>query len=278
MVGTKGKGQTLKKGNPFRKPKRVSASPIDDIPEAIREGSHTHRSSYTKQVIWLWGAIAFSGIILLSSIGFAFLAQRSSTSRGTQTSADSIAKGPVGETASNPNAPPGTVLGHYPYEVAPTAELRPISADGGIRLRQVAAEKFRAMVDAAQADGVSLVPISGFRTLSDQQYLFFEVKAQRGQDARKRAEVSAPPGYSEHHTGYAVDIGDGNAPSADLNPYFEKTAAFQWLSANAAHFNFELSFPKNNSQGVSYEPWHWRFVGDRNSLETFYKARTATQK
>jgi D-alanyl-D-alanine carboxypeptidase len=109
--------------------------------------------------------------------------------------------------------------------------------------------------------------------LADQNYLFFDVKAQRGQTAQKRAEVSAPPGYSEHHTGYAVDIGDATTPALDLNPNFEKTAAFQWLQANATHFNFELSFPRNNLQGVNYEPWHWRFVGDRPSLETFYKAR-----
>jgi len=45
------------------------------------------------------------------------------------------------------------------------------------------------------------------------------------------------------------------------------------LSANAARYSFELSFAKNNRQGVSYEPWHWRYVGDRDSLETFYKAQ-----
>ncbi|HEY9618014.1 MAG TPA: D-alanyl-D-alanine carboxypeptidase family protein, partial [Microcoleaceae cyanobacterium] len=53
----------------------------------------------------------------------------------------------------------------------------------------------------------------------------------------------------------------------------EQTAAFQWLQANAAHYSFELSFPKDNRQGVSYEPWHWRYVGDIQSLKTFYRAR-----
>ena len=91
--------------------------------------------------------------------------------------------------------------------------------------------------------------------------------------ATKRAEVSAPPGYSEHHTGYAVDIGDGRTPATNLNTNFENTAAFKWLEENAAYYSFELSFPKGNPQGVSYEPWHWRFVGDPDSLETFYKAQ-----
>jgi D-alanyl-D-alanine carboxypeptidase len=145
--------------------------------------------------------------------------------------------------------------------------------DGNIRLRRAAAAAFESMVAAAQADGVSIVPISGFRSLADQQHVFFDIKAERGQNATKRAEVSAPPGYSEHHTGYAIDVGDANAPDTNLSTSFEETAAFQWLKNNAPRYNFEISFPRNNPQGVSYEPWHWRFVGDRASLETFYKAR-----
>jgi len=88
--------------------------------------------------------------------------------------------------------------------------------------------------------------------------------------------VSAPPGHSEHHTGYAVDIGDGNNPSTNLQESFENTAAYRWLEANASRYSFELSFPRDNLQGISYEPWHWRFVGDRHSLETFYRVRELT--
>jgi D-alanyl-D-alanine carboxypeptidase len=129
------------------------------------------------------------------------------------------------------------------------------------------------MSAAAARDGISLVPISGFRAVGDQKHLFFDVKAQRGQVTTKRAEVSAPPGYSEHHTGYAVDIGDGKTPATNLSPTFENTSAFKWLEKNAAYYSFEISFPKDNPQGVNYEPWHWRFVGDTDSLKTFYKAK-----
>jgi len=166
------------------------------------------------------------------------------------------------------------VLGHLPYQEAPASELSPIVWDGSIKMRQAAARAFMQMQEAARLDGVSLVPISGFRTLEDQDYLFFSMKAQRGQASAERAEVSAPPGYSEHHTGYAVDIGDGNVPATDLVTSFENTPAFKWLEQNAPYYSFELSFPQNNPQGVSYEPWHWRFVGDRHSLETFYKAQS----
>lgn len=129
------------------------------------------------------------------------------------------------------------------------------------------------MVAAARSAGVILTPISGFRSVKEQEQLFFGVGAQRNQTPAQRAALSAPPGHSEHHTGYAVDIGDGTAPATNLNENFENTKAFQWLQTNAARFGFEMSFPKDNSQGVSYEPWHWRFVGDRDSLETFYRAK-----
>jgi len=168
---------------------------------------------------------------------------------------------------------PETLLGHLPYDEAPLSDLVPISADGQILLRRAAAERFRAMAAAAQAAGIVLVPLSGFRSKHDQDYLFFEIKEQRAQGARERALVSAPPGYSEHHTGYAVDIGDASQPQTHLKVDFAQTPAFEWLEANAARFSFELSFPEGNPQGVSYEPWHWRFVGDRHSLQTFYKAR-----
>ncbi|MDB9311850.1 D-alanyl-D-alanine carboxypeptidase family protein [Spirulina sp. CS-785/01] len=165
------------------------------------------------------------------------------------------------------------VLGHLPYGEAEEGELVPITADGRIRLRDAAAEEYLAMVDAARRDGIRLATLSGYRTVTEQEYLFFEVKEQRNQEASQRAEVSAPPGYSEHHTGYAVDIGDATVPSTHLTIAFEKTAAFRWLQNNAARFSFELSFPRDNPQGIQYEPWHWRYVGDVDSLETFYRAQ-----
>jgi len=164
------------------------------------------------------------------------------------------------------------ILGHLPYPEAPLSELEPISLDGRIKLRQAAAREFQRMVADARAVGVAIVPISGFRSRRDQNYLFFEVKRERGQETRIRAKVSAPPGYSEHHTGYAVDVGDASAPETHLQTRFDQTAAFAWLEKNAAYYSFELSFPPNNAQGISYEPWHWRYVGDEDSLKTFYQA------
>ena len=164
-------------------------------------------------------------------------------------------------------------MGHLPYEVAPESDLESITADNRLKMRSSAAKKFRQMQADAKADGINLAVISAFRTTQAQEELFFGVKEQRVQDAAKRAEVSAPPGYSEHHTGYAIDLGDGNVPATHLETEFADTPAFAWLKENALKYSFELSFPPDNEQGVSYEPWHWRFVGDRHSLETFYKVR-----
>ena len=241
-----------------------------DIPEAVRETPDIQPQSQGQQR-WLIAGGSLSAIALVLGIWLVGQAQKApSPDPLTISGTPALTNTPV---ASTPGENVDNLLGHLPYPEAPASELVALSMDGSIQLRRSAAAAFENMVAAAQADGVSIIPLSGFRSLSDQQHVFFDVKAEREQSAQQRAEVSAPPGYSEHHTGYAIDVGDPNAPGTNLSQSFEETAAFQWLQRNAARFNFEISFPPNNPQGVSYEPWHWRFIGDRNSLETFYKAR-----
>ncbi len=253
------------------KPAQTSVPAGDDIPEALRDTPDVRRRYRLKPVLLIAGPLGLGAMALGIALSL-------STPKPQPTPTASPNPTSAGDSGlSSPNASDtGNLLGHLPYEEAPASELQAIATDSRIRLRTAAAEKFQAMLAAAGRDGVILVPISGFRSVADQQPLFFDVKAQRGQVATKRAEVSAPPGYSEHHTGYAVDIGDGRAPATNLSPSFENTAAFKWLEKNAPYYSFELSFPEGNSQGVSYEPWHWRFVGDRHSLETFYKAKSLT--
>jgi len=67
--------------------------------------------------------------------------------------------------------------------------------------------------------------------------------------------VNAAPGYSEHHSGYALDIGTPGEPPAEES--FESTAAFAWLGEHAGRFGFQLSYPRDNPHGIVYEPWHW---------------------
>ena len=254
---------------------------IDDIPEAIRETVHTPTKSSLP--VPALATVLGLGIVVVGLLMFLFSPKpapeaaietpKTETASGIKsTSNKEIIESPPIEIIPKPE-PIDNVLGHLPYQQAKLSDLTPITADGSIRLKKSAATEFKKMRSDARREGIILTAISGFRDEPTQQYLFFEVKKNRGQDASTRAEVSAPPGYSEHHTGYAIDIGDGKVPATNLNTNFEKTAAFRWLEKNAAKYSFELSFPKNNSQGISYEPWHWRYVGDRHSLETFYKGR-----
>ncbi|HEY9863934.1 MAG TPA: M15 family metallopeptidase [Candidatus Obscuribacterales bacterium] len=263
----------------------VADGAIEDIPEAIRDipvlPVVASGSSVKPGLFWkmLGLAVVAFCTALVMNYQFGILAPRSDlpimeTPSPVTTASPSVSPSVTPQpTSSGTPTLPDHLLGHLPYPEAPEAELKSITADGGHRLRQAAAKAYQEMEQDARASGVSLVPISTFRSVKDQEIIFFEIKAQRGQVATKRAEVSAPPGYSEHHTGYAIDIGDGGRPATDLSVSFEETPAFEWLKDHAAFYSFELSFPKDNPQGVSYEPWHWRFVGDRHSLETFYKAR-----
>lgn len=262
----------------FGKQQKVTTSSVDDIPEALRASTKAKTRKKRRKLVLLLGAL--TGLGSLAVIAYLwYLASVPSEIQSKAKPSPTISSSPAptpSSTANSPASQPDIVLGqagHFAYSEAPQEDLQPIVEDGRIMLRKAAAKHFLAMVAAARVAGVILVPISGFRSIADQQTIFFSIKDQRRQTVSQRAEVSAPPGYSEHHTGYAVDIGDWSVPATNLNPDFEKTPAFKWLSANAARFNFEMSFPKHNPQGVSYEPWHWRFVGDRNSLETFYKAK-----
>jgi zinc D-Ala-D-Ala carboxypeptidase len=263
----------------------TSAAP--DLPMAVRELPVVQSHQQRKRRLWLWGLSGASVAILSAIVLGAVLrsptpkpAAAGITASPAQSSARSVPSSTQSSTQSaaqsNPTASPG-LLGHLPYAEAPKEELTPITLEGDILMRQPAAEKFMEMQEAARAAGVELVPLSGFRSPEEQNHVFFDVQAERGQNPVTRAEVSAPPGYSEHHTGYAIDIGDSNRSDLNLQVEFETSLAYQWLKDNAATYNFELSFPKDNSQGVSYEPWHWRFVGDRKSLETFYQARGQTK-
>jgi D-alanyl-D-alanine carboxypeptidase len=182
-----------------------------------------------------------------------------------------------------PTLPPGNdpqrsdqLFGHFRYDQAPASTLRTIAraADGyEFQLRDSAAQSYLDMAAAARQEGIELTVISAFRTTAEQEALFFDISRQRNQSLQQRALTSAPPGYSEHHTGFALDLGDGAVPSANLSPTFEQTRAFRWLEQNAKRYSFELSFPRQNCQGVLYEPWHWRFVGDPESLKMFYQNR-----
>ncbi|BAY99055.1 peptidase M15B and M15C, D,D-carboxypeptidase VanY/endolysin [Tolypothrix tenuis PCC 7101] len=253
-------------------PQHSSAASGDDIPAALRDAPDAKPKVGLKPMVLLVGGV-LAFVLLAVSSGFVFFILSPKRTANSQPSPTSLPTPTSESSANSQSTNTDTVLGHLTYAEAPESELAVIPGSGRIRMRKTAAEKFQEMKQAARSAGVILVPISGFRSVKEQEQLFFGVGAQRNQTPAERAALSAPPGHSEHHTGYAVDVGDGAVPATNLQANFDNTKAYQWLEANAARFGFEMSFPKDNAQGVSYEPWHWRFVGDRDSLETFYKAK-----
>lgn len=268
----------------LKKPLKGTEVFTDDIPEAVRDDyqdmpARSGKSPTSPANNLTWRLMGWGVIALITTVGlywqFGLLGGNAALTDklAVLTPSPSLEPSVAPTVAATSEIPEENVLGHLPYEEAPATELKTL-AGSDVKMRYTAAKKFEEMANAAAMDGITLVPLSGHRTIQEQEYLFFDVKEERVQVASKRAEVSAPPGYSEHHTGYAIDIGDANAPHTNLNVSFEDTAAFTWLQANAPRFSFELSFTKDNLQGISYEPWHWRFVGDRDSLETFYRAKS----
>jgi len=129
------------------------------------------------------------------------------------------------------------------------------------RMQKLAPETARAwrqMKQAALADGVELLLVSGFRSIRYQVDLIRN-KLAAGQPIDDILKVNAAPGFSEHHTGRAVDIATrGTRP---LTEAFESSAAFQWLKENAATYRFSMPYGRDNAFGFSYEPWHWSQLG-----------------
>lgn len=117
-----------------------------------------------------------------------------------------------------------------------------------------AARAWMHMRSAALREGVVLEAISGYRS-HDYQLGIFERKRARGLTVDEILAVNAAPGYSEHHSGRALDIAAPDEPPAEES--FERTPAFAWLRENAGGFGFAMSYPRDNPHGIVYEPWHW---------------------
>lgn len=111
-----------------------------------------------------------------------------------------------------------------------------------------------AMRAAARNDSIELQLVSAYRSVAYQCDVI-ERKLAAGRSIDEILRVNAPPGHSEHHTGRALDL---TSPGVEaLTEAFETTDAFSWLSRRAEAFGFALSYPRDNPEGIDYEPWHW---------------------
>lgn len=122
------------------------------------------------------------------------------------------------------------------------------------RLTSGTAVSWQEMQAAARDAGITILIVSGFRSI-DYQASLIRNKLNSGQSLAEILAVNAAPGFSEHHTGLAVDI--ATPGSRPLTEEFESSAAFAWLQENAGKYGFSMSYPRDNPQGFIYEPWHW---------------------
>ena len=139
-------------------------------------------------------------------------------------------------------------------------------------LQTPACDAFLEMQKAAAADGVTVWMQSGYRSVKYQTGLYerkTKYYTDRGYDTATAKEMAAavvnPPGYSEHNCGLAADL---NSPEhTGLDEGFENTTAFRWLCEHAADYGFILRYPKGAEAQteITYEPWHWRYVGVENA-------------
>jgi len=125
-------------------------------------------------------------------------------------------------------------------------------------------EAFEAMNQAIKKDlGRGLLIESSYRSDAYQVLVFLTVLIAYEFDLKKTAQRVAVPGYSQHSTPskLALDLmtEKGVPQESDLMA-FEQTEEYAWLREHAHEHHFYLSYPKDNKDGVMFEPWHWQFL------------------
>lgn len=133
----------------------------------------------------------------------------------------------------------------------------------GVKLDYRVAPHYQEMYNAAKKDGITLTPVSGYRSYQRQKNNFDnEIKSQMSKGMNKvdatikASQIRLLPGTSEHNAGLAMDI-------CSLSTSFENTKEFRWLQAHAHEYGFIMRYPKDktNVTKITYEPWHYRYVG-----------------
>ncbi len=174
----------------------------------------------------------------------------------------------------------GRLFHHFPYPDTPASTLidAPPALGASCKVHPALLPDLTRLLAAADADPAvagTVRAVSCHRSVALQQLTFCGGIGPDGSGSfAERAWASAPPGFSEHSTGYVIDFGSASAPACDADACFGATPAGRWLRANAARFGFEMSFPAGNKQQVKWEPWHWRWVGTAASEASAAPART----
>lgn len=153
-------------------------------------------------------------------------------------------------------------------------ESRLTDIGGGERMDARVAASFNELLQGAAAAGVNIDVVSAYRSVSDQTAVFNEkferMKRQGKTDEEAERETMTNmtrPGYSEHHTGLAVDVVDeawlASDPDWTLDERYGTTKGGSWLAEHVADYGFVIRYPADKTAitKITYEPWHLRYVG-----------------
>jgi D-alanyl-D-alanine carboxypeptidase len=169
---------------------------------------------------------------------------------------------------ANPNSPLVLVNKQRPLVPAnysPNDLVTPTVLSGSsepVLLRAEAAAATERLFAAAATQGVRITVKSSYRSYETQVSVYNGYVAGKGEAAAD--STSARPGFSEHQTGLALDIGDADAGTAcDFNSCFEDAAAAQWVAAHGSDFGFLVRYQPGDESVTGYlaEPWHLRYIG-----------------
>lgn len=164
--------------------------------------------------------------------------------------------------------------------VVPNVPMRSNITSDEKQLRAETAKALESLTTAGKQQGLGFTLQSGYRSYSFQTTLYNRYVAQQGQATADTQ--SARPGYSEHQTGLAVDLGSAAHPECDVEACFGKTAEGEWLVRHAASYGFIVRYTAGDEHTTGYiaEPWHLRYIGvalaqelqnnDIATLETFF--------
>lgn len=156
---------------------------------------------------------------------------------------------------------------YVPELVVPSIQLRSNITSDERQVRPVVADALKSLTDEAKADGVTFTLESGYRSYQFQVNLYNHYVSVQGKAVAD--SQSARPGYSEHQTGLAADLGGVTKPACNVEDCYKSTPEGQWLAANAYKYGFIIRYPEGKQAvtGYIYEPWHLRFVGTNLSTE-----------
>jgi len=133
-------------------------------------------------------------------------------------------------------------------------------------VENIVMDNYLLFFNEAVKNNIELIIYSAYRSYDKQSYLYYTVN-------KENNKVSAKPGFSEHQTGYSIDISD---KSCGLTHHLEHSKTYKYIYENCYKYGFIIRYPKNKEEitKYSFEPWHLRYVGIPHSQIIYEKNLT----